>query len=89
MRRSSRALAVSVAFLWLLAGPIAMAFGGCGTMAAMCEAPCGLGSCALLLTTVVIVLAMIAALPRPAAESAPFCALSVLELPPRSSLRFA
>lgn len=33
-----------VAFLavWVLAGPIAMAFDGCAAMGAMCEGPCGM-----------------------------------------------
>jgi hypothetical protein len=30
--------------LWVVSGPIAMAFDGCAMMGAMCEAPCGASS---------------------------------------------
>ncbi len=78
-----------LAILWLLAGPIAMAFDGCVAMMSMCEGPCALALCALLLTTTVIILAMVAALPQLAAAPALSATIAVPELPPRSSLRFA
>jgi len=37
-------LVVLALALWVLAGPIAMAFDGCAMMGAMCEAPCGVSS---------------------------------------------
>jgi len=30
--------------LWVVSGPIGMAFDGCAMMGAMCEAPCGISS---------------------------------------------
>lgn len=37
-------VAVLTLALWIVSGPIAMAFDGCAMMGAMCEAPCGLSS---------------------------------------------
>ena len=34
--------------IWVLIGPVAMAFGGCAVMSAMCEGPCGASTCAVL-----------------------------------------
>ena len=34
-------LSVLILVLWLVSGPVAMAFDGCAMMGAMCEAPCG------------------------------------------------
>jgi hypothetical protein len=39
-----RALSLAVLAVWVLAGPIAMAFSGCAMMGSMCEAPCGASS---------------------------------------------
>ena len=42
MRRCIRPLlSVLILVLWLVSGPVAMAFDGCAMMGAMCEAPCG------------------------------------------------
>src|SRR3989441_12692911 len=42
MRRCVRPLlSVLILVLWLVSGPVAMAFDGCALMGAMCEAPCG------------------------------------------------
>ena len=42
MRRCVRPLlSVLILVLWLVSGPVAMAFDGCAMMGAMCEAPCG------------------------------------------------
>lgn len=35
------AMVVVVLALWSLAGPLGGTFGGCATMSAMCEGPCG------------------------------------------------
>lgn len=37
-------VAVMSLALWVVSGPIAMAFDGCAMMGAMCEAPCGVSS---------------------------------------------
>ncbi len=42
---SWRVVAVLVLAIWILLGPVAMAFSGC-SMGAMCEGPCGTGACA-------------------------------------------
>jgi hypothetical protein len=42
---SRTAVAVFALCVWVLAGPVAMAFGGCPMMASMCEAPCGMSAC--------------------------------------------
>lgn len=42
MRRLARLLMVAVTLaLWLVSGPVGMAFDGCALMGVMCEAPCG------------------------------------------------
>ncbi len=35
-------LAILTLTLWVVSGPIAMAFDGCAMMGAMCQAPCGI-----------------------------------------------
>jgi len=42
MRRVLRPLLIVIMVaLWVVAGPVGMAFDGCAMMSAMCEAPCG------------------------------------------------
>ena len=41
-----RFLTLLVLALWIALGPVAMAFGGCVLMGAMCEGPCGTFSAA-------------------------------------------
>jgi hypothetical protein len=43
-RRTSRLLTVVTLVLWVVSGPIGMAFNGCAMMGSMCEAPCGIAS---------------------------------------------
>jgi hypothetical protein len=43
-RRSGRVLVVTTLILWVVSGPIGMAFNGCAAMGTMCEAPCGISS---------------------------------------------
>ena len=72
--------------LWVLLGPIAMAFDGCAAMGAMCEVPCGIPSCLSLLPAPLLGLAPIAyldALPR---AELPTNTLTALEPPPKSSV---
>src|SRR5207247_825605 len=46
MRRCIRPLlSVVILVLWLVSGPVAMAFDGCAMMGAVCEARCGVLSC--------------------------------------------
>jgi hypothetical protein len=39
-----RVLTLLVLVLWVTFGPVAMAFGGCFLMGAMCDGPCGTSS---------------------------------------------
>jgi hypothetical protein len=41
MRRARSLLIAAVLALWVVSGPVGMAFDGCAMMAAPCEAPCG------------------------------------------------
>ena len=42
MRRPVRPLMIALTLaIWLVSGPVGMAFDGCAMMGAMCEAPCG------------------------------------------------
>ena len=42
MRCVLRPLLIAITLaLWIVAGPVGMAFDGCAMMSAMCEAPCG------------------------------------------------
>jgi len=42
MRKSARLLSIALTLvLWVVSGPVGMAFDGCAMMGAMCEAPCG------------------------------------------------
>ena len=42
MSKSGRRLLILLTLaLWVVSGPIGMAFDGCAMMGAMCEAPCG------------------------------------------------
>ena len=45
---SRRVVTVFALAIWVLLGPVAMAFGGCAAMGAMCEGPCGAAACAVL-----------------------------------------
>jgi hypothetical protein len=45
MRRLARPILIALTLtLWVVSGPIGMAFDGCAMMGAMCEAPCGISS---------------------------------------------
>jgi hypothetical protein len=44
--RSRRVATAVVLVMWVLLGPLAIAFEGCAGMGAMCEGPCGSTSCA-------------------------------------------
>jgi hypothetical protein len=43
-------IGVLLLVVWVLLGPVTMAFGDCALMGAMCEGYCGASSCALLAT---------------------------------------
>lgn len=81
--RSRRAIVLCILAVWVLVGPIAMAFDGCAAMGAMCEGPCGISSCAIFSPTLSIVAA-----PGPSLDVAvdghlPASAVAALEPPPK------
>ena len=42
MRKSARLLSIALTLvLWVVSGPVGMAFDSCAMMGVMCEAPCG------------------------------------------------
>src|SRR5262249_53743232 len=42
MHRRARPMMIAITLvIWLVSGPVGMAFDGCAMMGAMCEAPCG------------------------------------------------
>ena len=83
--RTCRWLGLLIAVLWVLAGPIAMAFGGCAAMGGMCEAPCGAAAYAPQAPTEQPILPLVVVLFASPREHVPSVALRVAELPPRTS----
>lgn len=79
-------VALVVLLGWVLLGPIAMAFDACGTMAAMCEGPCGVLACAVAPPTISIAPTPVSSVPLAAAPRLPASTLAGLEHPPRSLL---
>jgi hypothetical protein len=81
----SRGLVTAVVLVvWVLLGPLTVAFGGCPGMGAMCEGPCGLTSCGVPTPTS-------SPAPPPVAywgfwpsDHFPTTLLEILEPPPRS-----
>jgi hypothetical protein len=76
--------------LWVIAGPVGMAFDGCAMMGAMCEAPCGVSS--YIAGPVVTGLTgpqPLAYLAVPSTAQPPIVSASPLTPPPKSTLRSA
>ena len=91
MRRCVRPLlSVLILVLWLVSGPVAMAFDGCAMMGAMCEAPCGVSSyIAGPVVTDLDGLQPLAYLGAPSTAQPPVVNVSPLTPPPKSTLRSA
>ena len=91
MRRLARPILIALTLaLWVVSGPIGMAFDGCAMMGSMCEAPCGISS---YIAGPVVTglsglqpLAYLATLPT---TQSPLATASPLTPPPKSSLRSA
>jgi hypothetical protein len=76
--------------LWVVSGPIGMAFDGCAMMGAMCEAPCGISSyLAGPVTTGVTELQPLAHLAPSSTAHPRVVSVSPLTPPPKSTLRSA
>ncbi len=87
---SSRgAIAVLVLAVWVLLGPVAMAFAGCAMMGAMCEGPCGTAACAIVAPTLSGAPAIVSSLEVAPDRSLPANVLAGLYHPPKSLLRSA
>ncbi len=73
--------------LWVVSGPIGMAFDGCAMMGAMCEAPCGISSyIAGPVATGLAELQPLASLASPSTARPLVASASPLTPPPKSSL---
>lgn len=91
MRRLIRPILIALTLtLWVVSGPIGMAFDGCAMMGAMCEAPCGISS--YIAGPVATSLARLQPLAYIASSSAApplLVSASPLTPPPKSTLRSA
>ena len=91
MSKSGRRLLILLTLaLWVVSGPVGMAFDGCAMMGAMCEAPCGVSSyIAGPVVTDLAGLQPLAYLAAPSTAPPLIFNLSPLTPPPKSALRSA
>ena len=91
MGKSGRRLLILLTLaLWVVSGPVGMAFDGCAMMGAMCEAPCGvLSYIAGPVVTDLDGLQPLAYLGAPSTAQPPVVSVSPLTPPPKSTLRSA
>jgi hypothetical protein len=80
-----RVLALVVLVLWVTFGPVAMAFGGCLLMGAMCDGPCGTSSHATFAPAPSTAPRPIAYLDPPLQGRLPDNTLSAADPPPKPS----
>jgi hypothetical protein len=78
---------VLVLAVWVLLGPIAMAFDSCGAPAAMCDGPCGAFSCGIAAPTLSIAPAPASLLPTGADRHPLANTFAGIEHPPKSPPR--
>jgi hypothetical protein len=78
-----RWLMVAFAVMWIVSGPVAMAFNGCAAMAGMCEAPCGTGAPMVVAAEGDPILLLVSTFVPATVQSCPTGVLRVVELPPR------
>ena len=76
-------LSVLVLVLWLVAGPVAMAFDGC---ALTCDEPCSLATASISLSPTVPFIVSVAGTVSEPLRGRPIRAASSLEPPPRASV---
>lgn len=76
-------LIVAVLLLWVVAGPVAAAFGECAAMGAMCEGPCGVHASALVPPPPSRPLLLSVSHTSHTREQRPLMFVAVLELPPK------
>jgi hypothetical protein len=74
--------------LWTVAGPLAAVFGACAAMGAMCEGPCGVGPCAILLLVTLTPILFVLGVTMPIGRSVPTVLVRLVDPPPRAALSF-
>jgi hypothetical protein len=91
MRRPKRALLIALTLaLWLVSGPVGMAFDGCAMMGTMCEAPCGISSYIVApISPGLVAIPSATSLPEGAARQLALTPANPLDPPPKSPLRSA
>ena len=80
---SRRVVAILILTAWVLLGPVAMAFSGCGSMGAMCEGTCA-SACAIVDPSVSSVPALASPLELARDREPPANTPTDLEHPPKS-----
>lgn len=88
MRRPTRTVALIAVVLWVFAGPLAAVFGACAAMGALCEGPCGVGPCAVLLLLTLTPLLFALGSTASVGRSVPMALVRLLDPPPRPALSF-
>lgn len=82
---SRRLITVVVLVAWVSLGPIAMAFGSCAGMGAMCEGPCGTTSCVVRMQTAMAAATPVADLQVQFSDRLATVTLKVPDPPPKSA----
>jgi len=75
---------VSVLIVWVLFGPIGMAFDGCAAMGGMCEGPCAPTTVSLMPLVQSALLPLVETVVVAATVAVPTVTLVVPDLPPKS-----
>lgn len=75
-----------VLVLWVIAGPLGTALGGCTGMGTMCEGPCGVASCAVWAPESAVAMPLVETMPPDRFDGAPTPVLTVLDPPPKPLL---
>lgn len=81
---SRRVITIFALAIWVLIGPVAMAFGGCAVMSAMCDGPCGAGTCAVLAPAISAAPVHVSYVQAPIDTHPLTISLAGLDHPPRS-----
>ena len=81
---SRRLITLFVLVVWVLVGPIAMAYAGCAGMGAMCTGPCALQSCVLTTLPGLLALQSISSVAMQREDPPPLTILKTPAPPPRS-----
>jgi hypothetical protein len=88
MSPPARTIALIALVLWFVAGPLAAVFGACAAMGAMCEGPCGVGPCAILLIVPLAPVLFLLGITAPIVRPLPTIAVRLVDPPPRPVLSF-